>query len=39
MSDKERADHDAAWGLKFGDYNDILMAYQQKQHPENLKAT
>lgn len=37
LSDEERADHDAAWGLNFGDYNDILIAFQQKEHPENLK--
>jgi uncharacterized protein YegJ (DUF2314 family) len=37
MSGKERADHDDAWGLDFGDYNDILLAYEQKEHPENLE--
>ncbi|RFM31583.1 DUF2314 domain-containing protein [Chitinophaga silvisoli] len=36
MSEEERNDHDAAWGLDFGDYNDILIVYQEKEHPENL---
>jgi uncharacterized protein YegJ (DUF2314 family) len=36
MSEEERKDHDAAWGLDFGDYNDILIVYQEKEHPENL---
>ncbi|HEY9258164.1 DUF2314 domain-containing protein [Chitinophaga sp.] len=36
MSEEERNEHDDAWGLDFGDYNDILLAYQQKEHPENL---
>ncbi|MDU1891737.1 MAG: DUF2314 domain-containing protein [Dysgonomonas sp.] len=36
MSDKERSEHDNAWGLDFGDYNDILLVYEQKEHPENL---
>lgn len=36
MSSKEKKEHDKAWGLDFGDYNDILLAYEQKEHPENL---
>lgn len=36
MSDKERKQHDKDWGLDFGDFNDILMVYEQKEHPENL---
>lgn len=36
MDEDERQDHDAAWGLNFGDPNDIMVVYQQKEHPENL---
>jgi ankyrin repeat protein len=36
MSEIERQEHDDAWGLDFGDYNDILVAYEQKEKPENL---
>jgi uncharacterized protein YegJ (DUF2314 family) len=36
MNPKERTEHDEAWGLDFGDFNDILMVYEQKEHPENL---
>lgn len=36
MKDKERKEHDNAWGLDFGDYNDILIVYDQKTKPENL---
>ena len=36
MSEEERATHDSSWGLDFGDFNDILLAYEQKEHPENL---
>lgn len=36
MSEKERKEHDKAWGLDFGDYNDILIVYDQKKQPENL---
>lgn len=32
----EREEHDEAWGLNFGDYNDILLVSNQKEHPENL---
>ena len=36
MQKDELAEHDAAWGLDFGDYNDILVVFEQKEHPENL---
>lgn len=36
MSKTERKQHDEAWGLDFGDYNEIFVAYQQKEKPENL---
>ena len=36
MKKDELAEHDAAWGLDFGDYNDILVVFEQKEHPENL---
>ena len=36
MNAKERISHDTAWRLNFGDYNDILVAYDQKQNPQNL---
>ena len=36
MTEKERKEHDEAWGLDFGDYNDVLLVYEQKEHPENL---
>lgn len=36
MSDDEREDHDEAWGLDFGDFNDILVVNEQKEKPENL---
>lgn len=36
MSEEERQEHDEAWGLDFGDYNDILLVHEQKEHPENL---
>ena len=29
---------DKEWGLDFGDFNDILVVYEQKEHPENLIA-
>jgi len=37
MEEKERENHDQAWGLDFGDYNDIQIVFEQKEHPENLK--
>ncbi len=36
MSDEERQNHDKAWGLDFGDYNEVLLVYEQKEKPENL---
>jgi uncharacterized protein YegJ (DUF2314 family) len=36
MNTTQRKEHDEAWGLDFGDYNDILVVYEQKEHPENL---
>ena len=36
MNDKERKAHDTAWGLDFGDFNKILLVYEQKESPENL---
>lgn len=36
MGEQERNEHDEAWGLNFGDYNDILLVYQQKEQPQNL---
>lgn len=36
MTSEERQKHDEAWGLNFGDCNDILLVYGQKEHPENL---
>ncbi|MGJ1269643.1 DUF2314 domain-containing protein [Sphingobacterium spiritivorum] len=36
MSAQERKEHDKAWGLEFGDYNETLIVSQQKEYPENL---
>ncbi|MGG7438836.1 DUF2314 domain-containing protein [Chryseobacterium arthrosphaerae] len=36
MSDPERKEHDDAWQLDFGDYNDIQVVNNQKENPENL---
>ena len=36
MSSKELKEHDKAWGLNFGDFNDILIVNKQKENPENL---
>jgi len=36
MDKKERKRHDKAWGLDFGDFDNILLAYEQDKHPENL---
>lgn len=36
MSDQERKEHDNAWGLDFGDYNEVLLVNKQKENPENL---
>lgn len=36
MNDQEREEHDDAWGLNFGDYNEVLLVHEQKEKPENL---
>lgn len=36
MNPKERQEHDEAWGLNFGDYNNIYVVRDQDKHPENL---
>ena len=36
MTSQERKEHDKAWGLDFGDYNEVLLAYEQKENPENF---
>lgn len=36
ISKQERQDHDEAWQLDFGDFNDIEVVNEQKEHPENL---
>jgi len=36
MTEEARKQHDEAWGLDFGDFNNILVAYQQEEHEENL---
>ena len=36
MTEKERKKHDQAWGLDFGDFNEILVVTDQVEHPENL---
>ncbi|RBL90950.1 DUF2314 domain-containing protein [Chitinophaga flava] len=36
MSPEERQQHDEAWDLDFGDYNDIQLVRGQKEHPGNL---
>ena len=36
MSTDELNEHDNAWGLDFGDFNKILVVYEQEEHPENL---
>ena len=38
MSDEERQEHDEAWGIDFGDYNDIEIVMNQKEQPENLEV-
>lgn len=35
MDKAELQEHDAAWGLDFGDFNDIQVVYEQKTAPEN----
>ena len=36
MSEQERNEHDNAWGMDFGDFNEVLVVYEQKEKPENL---
>jgi len=36
MTEEARKQHDDAWGLDFGDPNNILVAYQQEDNAENL---
>lgn len=36
MTPEELKTHDDAWGLDFGDFNNIEVVYQQTEHPENL---
>ncbi len=36
MTNQERKEHDKAWGLDFGDYNEVLLVHEQKEKPENL---
>jgi len=36
MTEEARKQHDDAWGLDFGDYNNILIAHQQEEKKENL---
>ncbi|REC79019.1 hypothetical protein DRF60_06890 [Chryseobacterium elymi] len=36
MSDDERKEHDNAWQLDFGDFNDIQLVNEQKEKPENI---
>lgn len=36
VSDAERRDHDEAWQLDFGDFNEIEVVYEQIDKPENL---
>lgn len=36
MSPSEKKDHDNAWQLDFGDFNDIEVVHEQKENPENL---
>lgn len=37
MNDKERKDHDRAWGLDFGDFHSVWLVRDQSEHPENLR--
>ncbi|MDM1367143.1 DUF2314 domain-containing protein [Myroides marinus] len=36
MTEEERAEHDAAWGLDFGDFNHVNYVFEQDEHPENI---
>lgn len=39
MTEEERKGHDDAWGLDFGDPNDISLVYTRSDSPEELEAT
>ena len=39
MQKDELAEHDAAWGLDFGDFKDILVVFEQKEHPSMVTDT
>ncbi|MCL2156478.1 MAG: DUF2314 domain-containing protein [Methanobrevibacter sp.] len=36
MNEKEREEHDDAWGLNFQEPDEVLIVYDQEEHPENL---
>lgn len=36
MDKAELKEHDKAWGLNFGDFNDISVVFEEKEKPENL---
>lgn len=36
MTEAERQEHDDAWGMDFGDFNDVQIVSDQKEKPENL---
>jgi uncharacterized protein YegJ (DUF2314 family) len=36
MNEQERQQHDGAWGLDFGDHDDISVVRDQKTNPEHL---
>jgi uncharacterized protein YegJ (DUF2314 family) len=36
MNPQERFEHDKAWGIDFGDPDQIQVVYEQAEHPENL---
>ncbi|HAA21415.1 MAG TPA: hypothetical protein DCR93_06055 [Cytophagales bacterium] len=36
MDAQQRKAHDEAWGLDFGDPEDVLIVYKQKEEPDNL---
>lgn len=36
MPEDKRQEHDDAWQLDFGDFNDIEVVHEQKEKPENL---
>lgn len=35
MSAEERKEHDDAWGLNFGDFNEVFVVFKEKENPEN----